>query len=136
MKGQMGIDIGFPISRWRSPLNDGIYSSDLFVRRDWDFGDAASGISDKVPLPVTVGTVIANRPPCRSVRAGLPHTAPTLDGWRRNARQGKDAGREDEGSIVRRLGGCVSNSAGCAGYDAQAASATDCRDSVIAVMRN
>jgi hypothetical protein len=29
---------------------------------------------------VAVGTVIAGRPPHRSVRAELPHTAPTLDG--------------------------------------------------------
>ena len=71
-------------------------------------------------IPVTVGTTIANRPPYRSVRAGLPHTAPTLDGWRRNARQGKDAGREDEVSIVRRLGEYASNSDGCAGCDGQA----------------
>ena len=28
---------------------------------------------------VAVGTIIADRPPHRSVRAGLPHTAPTLD---------------------------------------------------------
>jgi hypothetical protein len=58
----------------------------------------------RVPVPVTVGTAIANRPPCRSVQAGLPHTAPTLDGWRRNARQGKDAGRENGVSTVQRLG--------------------------------
>jgi hypothetical protein len=31
-------------------------------------------------LSVTVGTAIANCPPYRSVRAELPHTAPTLDG--------------------------------------------------------
>ena len=30
--------------------------------------------------PVAVGTIIADRPPHRSVRAELPHTAPTLDG--------------------------------------------------------
>jgi hypothetical protein len=28
---------------------------------------------------VTVGTIIADRPPYRSVRAELPHTAPTSD---------------------------------------------------------
>jgi hypothetical protein len=33
-----------------------------------------------VNFPVTVGTAIANCPPYRSVRAELPHTAPTLDG--------------------------------------------------------
>jgi hypothetical protein len=30
-------------------------------------------------LPVAVGTAIAGRPPHRSVRAELPHTAPALD---------------------------------------------------------
>jgi hypothetical protein len=33
---------------------------------------------------VAVGTAIADRPPHRSVRAELPHTAPTSDIWRRN----------------------------------------------------
>jgi len=51
----------------------------------------------KAPVPVTVGTAIANRPradPCkRNYRTRL---LPWM-GWRRNARQGKDAGREDEG---------------------------------------
>ena len=31
-------------------------------------------------VPFAVGTIIADRPPHRSVRAELPHTAPTLDG--------------------------------------------------------
>jgi hypothetical protein len=30
-------------------------------------------------LMVAVGTTIADRPPHRTVRAALPHTAPTLD---------------------------------------------------------
>ena len=34
--------------------------------------------SDK--MTIAVGTVIADRPPHRSVRAALPHTALTLDG--------------------------------------------------------
>src|ERR1035441_10245449 len=34
---------------------------------------------------VAVGTTIADRPPHRSVRAELPHTAPTLDMWRQGA---------------------------------------------------
>ncbi len=34
----------------------------------------------------------ARRRPHRSVRAGLPHTAPTLDAWRQNERMDKDAG--------------------------------------------
>jgi hypothetical protein len=78
-------------------------------------------------ISVTVGTAIASCPPYRSVRAELPHTAPTLDGWRRSALQGKDAGHEDEVSIVRRLDGCVSSSGGCTGCDVQAWRATECR---------
>jgi hypothetical protein len=53
---------------------------------EWVYGVAVSRI--KVPVPVTVGAAIANRPPCRSMRAGLP------DAWRRSARRDKDAGRE------------------------------------------
>ena len=34
---------------------------------------------------VAVGSAIADRPPRRSVRAALPHTAPTSDMWRRIA---------------------------------------------------
>ena len=34
----------------------------------------------KCAVQVAVGTAIAGRPPHRSVRAELPHTAPTLDG--------------------------------------------------------
>ena len=86
-----------------------------------------TGLVSKLVISVTVGTAIASRPPYRSVRAELPHTAPTLDGWRRNARQDKDAGREDEVSIVRRLGECASNSDGCADCDDQAWTATDRR---------
>ena len=63
----------------------------------------------KVSVPVTVGTAIASCPPYRSVRAELPHTAPTLDEWRQNAHLGKDAGLEDVVSIVRRSGVCASS---------------------------
>jgi hypothetical protein len=35
--------------------------------------------SEHPVCPVTVGTIIADRPPYRSVRAELPHTAPTSD---------------------------------------------------------
>ena len=43
------------------------------------------GLTDLAPfallgLAIAVGTAIAGRPPHRSVRAELPHTAPTLDG--------------------------------------------------------
>jgi len=33
-------------------------------------------------LNVAVGTIITDRPPHRTVRAALPHTAPTLEDWR------------------------------------------------------
>src|ERR1039458_5702278 len=36
-------------------------------------------------VPFAVGTTIADRPPHRSVRAELPHTAPTSDEWRQGA---------------------------------------------------
>src|ERR1700733_2326452 len=74
---------------------------------------------------VTVGTAIASCPPYRSVRAELPHTAPTSDDWRRNERQEKDAGHEGEVSIVRRSGECASNWDGCVDCDGQASTATD-----------
>ena len=41
---------------------------------------------------VAVGTPVARRPPHRSVRAGLLHTAPTSDIWRRSAHSDADAG--------------------------------------------
>ncbi len=40
---------------------------------------------------IAVGTVIADRPPHRSVRAELPHTAPTSDVDLQTARSDKDA---------------------------------------------
>ena len=45
---------------------------------------------------IAVGTVIADRPPHRSVRAELPHTAPTLDD--------DDQSRTLIGSVSRTLG--------------------------------
>ena len=55
-------------------------------RRDVDHRRSVvkiSGISGAGDFRVAVGTIIADRPPHRSVRAALPHTAPTLDIWRR-----------------------------------------------------
>src|ERR1039458_9573580 len=48
---------------------------------------------------VAVGTPVARRPPHRSVRAGLLHTAPTSDIWRRSARSDADAGSSHLESI-------------------------------------
>jgi hypothetical protein len=41
---------------------------------------------------VAVGTLITERPPHRSVRALLTHTAPTLDAWRQSERWGGENG--------------------------------------------
>lgn len=46
---------------------------------------------------LAVGTSIAARPPHRSVRAALPHTALTSDAWRQNERWEKDAPDEPWG---------------------------------------
>src|SRR5260370_3711882 len=51
-----------------------------------------------MPFAVAVGTVLADRPPHRSVRAELPHTALTVDVWRRNAGPGKDGPLGEAGS--------------------------------------
>src|ERR1035438_4236395 len=50
---------------------------------------------------VAVGTTIADRPPHRSVRAELPHTAPTSDVLRQTVRRGKDAEHGAEESTFR-----------------------------------
>ncbi len=42
--------------------------------------------SPAIATCVAVGTAVARRPPHRSVRAELLHTAPTLDEWRQSAR--------------------------------------------------
>ena len=53
-------------------------------------------LAEKDDIQVAVGTIIADRPPHRSVRAALPHTAPTLDVWRQIGRSDKDAESVDE----------------------------------------
>ena len=50
---------------------------------------------------VTVGMPVTQHPPYRSVRAALPHTAPTLGTWRRIARWDTGAGSEHGDSINR-----------------------------------
>ena len=72
-------------------------------------------------ITVAVGTPVARRPPHRSVRAELPHTAPTSDDWRRSA-------RSDSGCRILALGNpaidatarTVPTSSGRAGSDAEA----------------
>src|SRR4051812_27690419 len=43
-------------------------------------------------LEVAVGNALSGVPPRRSVRAELPHTAPTSGAWRRSVRSGTGAG--------------------------------------------
>ena len=44
-----------------------------------DFADHVFNADDRAAELVAVGTPVAHRPPHRSVRAELPHTAPTSD---------------------------------------------------------
>src|SRR5437764_10725420 len=60
--------------------------------------DAPPGV--KATL-VAVGTTVSRRPPHRSVRAALLHTAPTSDAWRRSAHLDADAGSWHLESIDR-----------------------------------
>src|SRR5271170_5533643 len=69
---------------------------------------------------VAVGTPISRRPPHRSVRAGLLHTAPTLDEWRRSAHSDADAGSSHLESIDRPTARTVPTSSCLAGSDAEA----------------
>ena len=52
-------------------------------------------------LLVAVGTPVTRRPPHRSVRAELPHTALASDVWRRSARSDRGAGFWAEESTAR-----------------------------------
>src|ERR1019366_7178490 len=49
---------------------------------------------------VAVGMRVASHPPHGSVRAELPHTALTSDGWRQSAAPGMDAPPWDEATSV------------------------------------
>src|SRR5450432_1419977 len=77
---------------------------------------------------VAVGTVIAGRPPHRSVRALLTHTAPIFDEWHQSAHSDKDAGHADGAAIFRTNGSGFPTSAGafdCDGVRRAATSGTD-----------
>jgi hypothetical protein len=69
---------------------------------------------------VAVGTSVARRPPHRSVRAGLLHTALTLDAWRQTA--GSDVSAESEHSECAGppSGGTAPGSAAVAGSAVEA----------------
>jgi hypothetical protein len=73
---------------------------------------------------VAVGTAIADRPPHRSVRALLRHTAPTSDVWRRSVRRDKDAPAGDEEASGRTTAPRGPRSDGLAGCAAPARAAS------------
>ena len=60
-------------------------------------------VSFQSPKKVAVGTIIADRPPHRSVRAALPHTAPTLDIWRQSGRSDKGVESVGEATSARTI---------------------------------
>ena len=62
---------------------------------------------------IAVGTVIADRPPHRSVRAALPHTARTLDGDDHPARRGRAAARTPSSPRDLKTRRCVRSSSHC-----------------------
>ena len=53
--------------------------SSLLKNRDWVRPKSKIHSNDTQGKVIAVGTAITDRPPHRSVRAELPHTAPTLD---------------------------------------------------------
>jgi hypothetical protein len=64
-----------------------------------------------------VGTALTGGPPHRSVRAVLPHTAPTLGVWRESEHGGGDAPSAGAGSSVVRVCRSGSSSTDVAGCD-------------------
>src|SRR2546421_10479693 len=69
---------------------------------------------------VAVGTPVAQRPPHRSVRAELLHTAPTADAWRRSAGWDGDGGFWHSESTHRPTARTAPMSSGRAGSAAAA----------------
>src|ERR1019366_9713165 len=105
------------------PLKDQQVSS-------WETPLKLQGYVPSVPWfpTIAVGTTIADRPPHRSVRAELPHTAPTLDVLRQIARQDMDAGYGVEESTVRRSVADGPIPVAAADYDGAKPAATACTD--------
>jgi len=64
-------------------------------------------------MAIAVGTVIADRPPHRSVRAALPHTARTLDGDDHPARRGRAEARTPNSPRDLETRRCVRSSSHC-----------------------
>ena len=66
--------------------------------------------------PIAVGTVIADRPPHRSVRAALPHTALTLDDDDHPARRRRAAARTPSSPRDLEPRRCVRSSSHCSTF--------------------
>jgi hypothetical protein len=74
-------------------------------------------------IQVTVGNALAGVPPCRTVRAELPHTAPTSGAWRRNGCSDARAGPGPGETSDRRSARTVPTTSGASGYVAEARAA-------------
>jgi len=72
---------------------------------------------------VTVGNALTGVPPCRTVRAELPHTAPTSGAWRRSGRSDARAGPEPEETRSRRSARTAPTTVGASGSGAEARAA-------------
>src|ERR1039458_8810891 len=108
----------------RKRCNTGVWTGITGARAVWKAGQLLS-LGENA---FAVGTAIAGRPPHRSVRAVLPHTAPTLDVSRQIARRDMDAGYGVEESIVRTsvaVGPIPVAGAGCGGPMPAATAYTD-----------
>jgi hypothetical protein len=77
-------------------------------------------MQEGVEFFVAVGTPVSRRPPHRSVRAELLHTAPTFDEWRRSAHSDADAGSSHLESIDQPTARTVPKSSCLAGSVAEA----------------
>src|SRR6266436_1253944 len=73
-------------------------------------------VSKEVERRVAVGNALAGVPPRRSVRAELPHTAPTSGAWRRSVRSGTGAGPGPWESNDRRVDRTAPTSSGFADF--------------------
>ena len=70
---------------------------------------------------MTVGTALSGRPPYRSVRAALPHTALTSSAWRRSAPMDRDAWFQVSGASDQSAFSIASMSCTCVGSAPQGA---------------
>jgi hypothetical protein len=81
-----------PVGIWarvRVPHSQGQFLQADRVGRP--FANIVFNSGDKEAQTVAVGTVLADGPPHRSQRAGLPHWAPVMGAWRRTVLRAKGA---------------------------------------------